>query len=73
MIVLIAHAGGYVSKYPHLDDTFGFCLLVRAGQPVKAGQVIGSIGLTGITTGAHVHFAVMKKGEPVDPRSLVGG
>jgi murein DD-endopeptidase MepM/ murein hydrolase activator NlpD len=70
MIVLIAHPGGYVSEYAHLDDTFALPP-VKTGQAVKAGQVIGFIGLTGITTGAHLHFAVMKDGGPVDPLSLL--
>jgi len=72
MIVLVAHAGGYVSEYAHLDDTFALPP-VRAGQAVKAGQVIGFIGLTGITTGAHLHFAVMKDGAPIDPLGLLQG
>jgi len=72
MIVLIAHPGGYVSEYAHLDDTFARPP-VKAGQVVKTGQVIGFIGLTGITTGAHLHFAVMKDGTPVDPLSLLSG
>jgi murein DD-endopeptidase MepM/ murein hydrolase activator NlpD len=70
MIVLIAHPGGYVSEYAHLDDTFALPP-VKAGQAVKAGQVIGFIGLTGITTGAHLHFAVLKDRVPVDPLSLL--
>jgi len=70
MIVLIAHAGGYVSEYAHLDDTFALPP-VKAGQAVKAGQVVGFIGLTGITTGAHLHFAVMKSGAPIDPLGLL--
>jgi len=70
MIVLIAHPGGYVSEYAHLDDTFALSP-VKTGQIVKTGQVIGFIGLTGITTGAHLHFAVMKDGTPVDPLSLL--
>ena len=70
MIVLIAHAGGYISEYAHLDDTFALPP-VKAGQAVKAGQVIGFIGLTGITTGAHLHFAVMKGGAPIDPLGLL--
>jgi murein DD-endopeptidase MepM/ murein hydrolase activator NlpD len=71
MIVLVAHAGGFVSEYAHLDDTFALPP-VKAGQAVKAGQVIGFIGLTGITTGAHLHYAVMKDGGPIDPLSLTG-
>jgi murein DD-endopeptidase MepM/ murein hydrolase activator NlpD len=72
MIVLVAHPGGYVSEYAHLDDTFALPP-VKTGQVVKAGQVIGFIGLTGITTGAHLHFAVMKDGAPIDPLGLLGG
>jgi murein DD-endopeptidase MepM/ murein hydrolase activator NlpD len=71
MIVLIAHAGGFVSEYAHLDDTF-VLPPVKAGQTVKAGQVIGFVGLTGITTGPHLHFALMRNGEAVDPLTLVG-
>jgi murein DD-endopeptidase MepM/ murein hydrolase activator NlpD len=70
MIALIAHPGGYVSEYAHLDDTFA-PPPVKTGQVVKAVQVIGFIGLTGITTGAHLHFAVMKDGVPIDPLSLL--
>lgn len=70
MIVLIAHPGGYVTEYAHLDDTFALPP-VKAGQTVKAGQMIGFIGLTGITTGAHLHYAVMKDGTPIDPLSLL--
>jgi murein DD-endopeptidase MepM/ murein hydrolase activator NlpD len=44
---------------------------VKTGQVVKAGQVIGFIGLSGITTGAHLHFAVLKDGAPIDPLSLL--
>jgi murein DD-endopeptidase MepM/ murein hydrolase activator NlpD len=70
MIVLIAHPSGYVSEYAHLDDAFALPP-VKAGQAVKAGQVVGFIGLTGITTGAHLHYAVMKDGAPIDPLSLL--
>lgn len=70
MIVLVAHPGGYVSQYAHLDDTFALPP-VKAGQTVKAGQVVGFIGLTGITTGAHLHYAVTKDGAPIDPLSLI--
>jgi murein DD-endopeptidase MepM/ murein hydrolase activator NlpD len=72
MIVLLAHPGGYVSEYAHLDDTFALPP-VRAGQAVTAGQVIGYIGLTGITTGAHLHFAVLKDGVPIDPLTRLAG
>ncbi len=70
MVVLIAHPGGVVSVYAHLDDTFARPP-VRIGDPVVAGQVIGFVGLTGITTGPHLHFAVLSGGQPIDPLSLL--
>ena len=69
-IVLITHADGLVSEYAHLDDTF-VPPPVKIGQAVKAGDVIGYVGLTGITTGAHLHFAVLRNGEAIDPLSLI--
>jgi murein DD-endopeptidase MepM/ murein hydrolase activator NlpD len=69
MVVLIAHPGGLVSVYAHLDDTFTRPI-VRVGDAVASNQVIGFVGLTGITTGPHLHFAVLRGGQPVDPLSL---
>jgi murein DD-endopeptidase MepM/ murein hydrolase activator NlpD len=62
MVVIVSHAGGLVSVYAHLDDTF-------ARPPVR----IGFVGVTGITTGPHLHFSVLRDGEPIDPISLLGG
>jgi murein DD-endopeptidase MepM/ murein hydrolase activator NlpD len=70
MVVIVAHAGGLVSVYAHLDDTFARPP-VRIGDAVKGGQVIGFVGLTGITTGPHLHFAVSRAGQPIDPLSLL--
>lgn len=70
MVVLIAHPGGLVSVYGHLDDTFARPR-VRIGDSVAAGHVIGFVGLTGITTGPHLHFAVLRGGQPIDPLSLL--
>ena len=70
MVVIIAHPGGLVSVYAHLDDTFARPP-VRIGDAVKGGQVIGFVGLTGITTGPHLHFAVLRAGQPIDPLSLL--
>jgi murein DD-endopeptidase MepM/ murein hydrolase activator NlpD len=69
-VVVIAHDGGLVSLYAHLEN-YVFPVLVKAGDTVKAGDQIGNVGLTGITTGAHLHYAVLKDGAPVDPLSLV--
>lgn len=67
-VVVIAHDNGLVSLYAHLDAA-----TVKAGDLVEAGDRIGGEGLTGITTGFHLHWAVYKNGEPVDPLSTLGG
>jgi murein DD-endopeptidase MepM/ murein hydrolase activator NlpD len=63
-IVIVGHAGGYHSVYAHLQPRDR----VRAGQLVKRGQVIGRVGLTGRTTGPHVHLEVWRAGLTLDPR-----
>ena len=70
MLVLIAHADGFVTMYAHLDDGFR-PPTVHVGDTVAAGQVIGTIGLTGITTGPHLHFEVLQGAVPLDPLMLL--
>ena len=71
-VVVIAHDDGLVSLYAHLEiGPSG--PTVKAGDIVQAGQRIGSVGLTGLTTGYHLHWAVYKNGEPIDPLSTLGG
>jgi murein DD-endopeptidase MepM/ murein hydrolase activator NlpD len=70
MVVLIAHVGGLVSLYAHLDDHIA-PPRVAAGDEVKEGQIIGAIGMTGMTTGPHVHFVVWRNGELIDPQSVI--
>lgn len=70
MVVLIAHVGGLVSLYAHLDDNVA-PPRVKAGDEVQRGQIIGAIGMTGMTTGPHVHFVVWRDGELIDPLSLI--
>lgn len=70
-----ASAGNYImiSHKPGLSTVYMHCsrLAVREGEQVEKGQVIGYVGSTGISTGAHLHFGVLKNGEYVDPMSLV--
>jgi murein DD-endopeptidase MepM/ murein hydrolase activator NlpD len=70
MVVLLAHTGGLVSLYAHLDDNVA-PPRVKAGDEVRQGQIIGAIGMTGMTTGPHVHFVVWRDGELIDPLSLI--
>ncbi len=70
MVVLIAHIGGLVSLYAHLDDRIALPR-VAAGDQVQEGQIIGAIGMTGMTTGPHVHFVVWRNGELIDPLPLI--
>ena len=71
--VLVGHRGGYATLYGHL-----LTVSVTAGQDVNAGQLIGlSGGEPGkpgsgpMTTGAHLHFEVIKNGVNVDPGSVL--
>lgn len=60
--VVIDHGHGLISRYAHLDS-----YAVTIGQTVKKGDVIGAVGETGLVTGPHLHFEVLKNGRPVDP------
>jgi murein DD-endopeptidase MepM/ murein hydrolase activator NlpD len=60
--VVIDHGFGYQTAYGHLND-----FAVRQGQYVTKGQVIGTVGSTGRSTGTHVHYEVRVNGQPVDP------
>ena len=60
--ILIDHGQGVFSAYFHLDTA-----LVRKGDAVRAGRVIGRVGETGLTTGPHLHFGVYIHGKEVDP------
>lgn len=65
-MVEINHGGGFVTRYGHHEK-----LLVKVGDIVKKGQVIGLMGSTGRSTGPHVHFEVFKNGRVVDPSQYI--
>jgi murein DD-endopeptidase MepM/ murein hydrolase activator NlpD len=65
-VVIIAHGYNFSTLYGHLDDRTR-PPLVRVGQTVTAGQVIAYVGMTGWTTGPHLHFMTIANGRAVDP------
>jgi murein DD-endopeptidase MepM/ murein hydrolase activator NlpD len=64
-MVAVVHAGGIETKYGHMSRIAAF-----AGEAVHRGDVIGYVGSSGLSTGPHLHFEVMKNGRPVDPRTV---
>lgn len=66
MIVIIGHYSNFQTEYVHLDNG-ARPPIVQAGQTVAAGQVIAYIGMTGLTTGPHLHFMTILNGNPVNP------
>ncbi len=56
----------YETRYGHLDD-----IKVRPGQQVKRGDIIGTCGNSGRTTGVHLHYEVRLSGKPVDPKKYI--
>lgn len=66
--ILIDHGYGLTTKYGHLSRIF-----VVVGQVLKRGQVIGAVGMTGKTTGPHLHYEVHVKDAPVNPTKYLHG
>jgi murein DD-endopeptidase MepM/ murein hydrolase activator NlpD len=67
LVVKLRHGGGVTTMYAHLARA-----LVRVGEEVDAGRVIGLAGCTGSCTGQHLHFEVHERGKPVNPLPFLG-
>lgn len=62
----IDHGFGYRTRYAHMH---GFA--VKKGQTVRRGDLIGYVGNTGLSTGAHLHYEVFHNGRHVDPSRYI--
>ncbi len=63
--VRVEHGGGLGSGYAHMSR-----IAVDSGSRVRAGQVIGYVGSTGLSTGPHLHFEVYRGSRKIDPQSV---
>jgi murein DD-endopeptidase MepM/ murein hydrolase activator NlpD len=66
-MILLKHGYGMSTKYGHLSR-----IAVSAGQTVHRGDVIGYVGATGRTTGAHLHYEILMNGSRINPLNLLG-
>ncbi len=64
--IVIDHGFGYRTRYAHLSKS-----LVKPGQLVKRGELIGEVGSTGRSTGPHLHYEVIYRGRPVNPINYI--
>jgi murein DD-endopeptidase MepM/ murein hydrolase activator NlpD len=67
-LIAIEHGSGFRTLYAHNRVN-----IVKIGQRVKRGDVVGYVGTTGNATGSHVHYEVWKDGKPVDPGKFIKG
>ena len=64
--VMINHGYNLISMFLHMNK-----IQVEKGQLVKKGEIIGTVGNTGMSTGPHLHWSVLTNNEYIDPLILV--
>jgi murein DD-endopeptidase MepM/ murein hydrolase activator NlpD len=67
-LIVVKHAFGLVTRYGHLSS-----FTVKPGQQVKRGDVIGYVGSTGRSTGAHLHYEILANDKLINPLQLLTG
>ena len=65
--IRIRHTNGYETAYGHMT---AYAKGIESGAKVRQGQVIGFVGSTGLSTGAHLHYEIMVNGRFVDPMRI---
>jgi murein DD-endopeptidase MepM/ murein hydrolase activator NlpD len=65
--IRIKHTNGYETAYGHMT---AYARGIEAGAKIRQGQVIGFVGSTGLSTGAHLHYEIMVNGRFVDPMRI---
>ncbi len=68
LMVVVKHSFDFTTRYGHCAQ-----ILVSEGDHVERGQAIALVGNTGRSSGPHLHFEVLKAGEPVDPMKYIVG
>jgi len=64
--VILRHGNGYETVFGHLSKR-----LVKVGEKIQRGQVIGLMGNSGRSTGPHLHYEVRYNGEPINPKKYL--
>ena len=67
-LVIIDHGNDWETRYGHLEN---FSMGIATGVYISAGQLIGRVGSSGRSTGPHLHFEILYKGEPQDPALII--
>lgn len=62
LMVMISHPNNILSIYGHLSE-----IIIKLGERVQRGSVIGKVGSTGRSTGPHLHFEIRKNNQSIDP------
>lgn len=64
--VEVLHENNFKSKYAHMGKIY-----VKEGQKVTSDNILGEVGLTGHTSGPHIHLEITRNGEYIDPQKLL--
>jgi murein DD-endopeptidase MepM/ murein hydrolase activator NlpD len=68
--LILAHNKNVETMYGHLNS---YAPGLKPGMKIRAGDLIGYVGSTGLSTGPHLHWETWRDGNPVNPVSFLGG